>query len=322
MLVKKVTMFSALMLMCATAFSADFPSRPVKIVVPFSAGGLADSLARGLGAELSKTWGKPVVVENKPGANTAIAANYVAKSAADGYTLLLANDSTMSVNQYLHKNLSYDPENDLRPVINIAASNQILVARPGSEITNLKQLVEAAKANPNKISYGSYGVGSTAHLSTETFASELGIKLNHIPYKGVSEVTAALLGSHIDVAMPSVTPVLGLIRDKKLQAIAIASKDRSSHLPDVPTFSESGLPGFETFGWFGIVAPKATDTSLVNRIAEDVSKVIVKPEFQEQYLNGVALELLDQDPEEFSAFLVGDQKKYSDRIQALGIQKE
>jgi tripartite-type tricarboxylate transporter receptor subunit TctC len=303
-----------------SAAAGAFPNKPVKIIVPFTAGGLADNLARGIAQELGRDWGQPVVVENRPGANTIIAAQATAKSPADGYTLMLANDPTMSSNQYLYTKLPYDPAKDLVPVINVAETLEVLVAGPAFKGRSLADLVAQAKARPGEVSYGTYGLGSKAHIDAEAFAKETGVKLMHVPYKGVADVVPALIGGQVQIAFTGVPPVVQVVKSGQLRAIAVAAPKRSAMLPDVPTFAEVGMPGFQSSAWFGLVAPAGTPRAVIDKVAADVGRVIVKPEFQARYITGVGLELLNQGPDAFEQFLKKDRASYASYIKELGVK--
>ena len=302
------------------ALAQAYPAKPVKIIVPFTAGGLADALARGIAQELNREWPQPVVVENRPGANTIIAAEATAKSPADGYTLLMANDPTLSSNQYLYSRLSYDPVKDFTPVINVAETVQLLVAGPAFAGRTLADLIAAAKAKPGEVSYGTYGAGSKAHIDTEAFARQAGVTLLHVPYKGVADVVPALLGSQIQIAIAGVPPVLQLVQSGQLRALAIASPKRAALLPNVPTFTEAGLNGFNASAWFGLVAPVGTPRAIVDKVAADVSKIITRPDFQKKYISGVGLELLNQSPDQFSEFLKKDRQAYAVHIKNINVK--
>lgn len=304
----------------SSAFAQAYPARPVKIIVPFTAGGLADTLARGIAQELGREWPQPVVVENRPGANTIIAAEATAKSPADGYTLLMANDPTLSSNQYLYSRLPYDPVKDFTPVINVAETLQMLVAGPAFPGRTLADVIAAAKAKPGEISYGTYGAGSKAHIDSEAFARQADIKLLHVPYKGVADVVPALLGSQIQIAITGVPPVLQLVQSGQIRALAIAAPKRAALLPNVPTFTEAGLKDFNASAWFGLVAPAGTPRAVVDRIAADVSKIIVRPEFQKKYISGVGLELLNQGPDQFAEFLQKDRQAYAAHIKNINVK--
>ena len=300
--------------------SANYPSKPVKIIVPFPPGGLADNLARGLSQELSREWGQQVVVENRAGANTIIAAQATLAAGGDGYTLMLANDPTISSNQYLYTKLPYDPVKDFVPVINVAETLEVMVVGPAFKGNTLNDLIAAAKAKPDEVAYGTYGLGSKAHIDAEAFSKLAGIKTLHVPYKGVADVMPALLSDQVQFAITGVPPAIPLVRSGQLRAIAIASPKRSASLPEVPTFSEVGLQGFNASAWFGLIAPAATPRAVVEKIAADVSKVIVRPDFQQKYISGVGLELLNQGPAQFADFLRKDRAAYAAHIKELNVK--
>ncbi len=316
----------AVMLLATASLTAGhssaqtFPDKPVRIVVPFTAGGLADVLARGLANELSRVWPQPVVVENKPGANTIIAAEFTARAPADGYTLLLANDPTVSSNQYLYNKLPYDPVKDFTPVINIAATQEVLVVSEAFKGRTVADLIAQARAKPGQITYGSYGPGSKAHLDAEDFARAAGIKLNHIPYKGVADVMGALTSGQIDMSFSGMPPSITMVKGGKVRALAIAAPQRFKLLPDVPTMSEAGVPNFESSAWFGLIAPAATPRAVVDKIAADVARVISRPDFQEKFIGGVGLELLNQNPQKFAEFLAKDRAAYAQSIRNVNVK--
>ena len=318
----------ALLTLCAAAFAAPlthaqpaaWPARPVKIIVPFTAGGLADMLARGIAQELTREWPQPVIVENRPGANTIIAAQVTAKSPPDGYILLMANDPTLSSNQYLYSKLPYDPVKDFVPVINVAETQEVLVVGPAFAGRTLADVIVAAKAKPGEVSYGTFGPGSKAHIDTEAFAQQAGIKLLHVPYKGVADVVPALLGGQIQVAVTGVPPVLQLLNSGKLRAVALAASKRSALMPNVPTFTEAGLKDFNASAWFGLVAPAGTPKAIVDKVATDVARIIARPEFQKKYVSGVGLELLSQGPDAFAAFLEKDRAAYAVHVKNINVK--
>jgi len=304
----------------AAAQDNAFPARMVRIVVPFTAGGLADVLARGLAQELAGRWSQPVVVENRPGANTIIAAEYVARSDPDGYTLLMANDPTVSSNQYLYSKLPYDPVKDFTPVANVAQTREILLASNDFPARNLRELIAQAKARPGHVTYGSYGIGSKAHLDAATFSALAGIELNHVPYKGVADVMTALLGGQIDMAMVGVPPSIPMVRAGKVRLLAVAAPRRIATFPDTPTFAELGFPAMVSQAWFGLVAPAGTPPAVVAKIAADVQQVLAQPAFQEKFVTSVGLEPLDQGPEAFARFLARDRQEYERSIRSVNVK--
>ncbi|MBL0419374.1 tripartite tricarboxylate transporter substrate binding protein [Ramlibacter sp. AW1] len=300
--------------------AGDYPNKPVKIIVPFTAGGLADTLARGIAQELSRDWGQQVIVENKPGANTIIAAQATATAPADGYTLMMANDPTVSSNQYLYSRLPYDPVKDFVPVVNVAETLEVLLVGPGFKGKTLQDLIAEAKANPGRVSYGTYGPGSKAHIDAEAFAQATGVKLLHVPYKGVADVIPALLSGQVQMAFTGVPPARQLVKSGQLRAIAIAAPKRSAALPDVPTFAEVGMPNFHSSAWFGLIAPAGTPKPVIDKVATSVARLIEKPDFSERYIVGVGLEPLNLGPDRFAEFLQKDRAMYAKYIKALGVK--
>jgi tripartite-type tricarboxylate transporter receptor subunit TctC len=298
---------------------APWPAAPVRIVVPFSAGGVTDNMARGIASELQKAWNQTVIVENRPGASTILGSQAVAKSPPDGYTILMANDPSLSSNQYLYSKLPYDPVKDFTPVINIAASITVLVGSPMLKASTLQEFIAEAKANPGKLTYGSFGPGSSTHLAMEAFAAQAGIKVNHIPYKGIADVVPALLSGQIDLGLSAVSPVLSLIRTNKLKALAYANPTRSPVMPDVPTFTEAGVP-FSARAWFGFAAPAGTPRAIVEKIAADTHNIIVTPHFDKTYVSGVGLELIDQGPDAFAKFLETDRERWAEMVRRVNVK--
>jgi len=296
------------------ATAQAFPQQPVRIIVSYPPGGPVDALARPLAAGLSALWGgMSVLVENKPGANAIIGTDYVAKQPGDGHTLILANDPSLSSNQYLYSKLPYDPVKDFVPVAGVASTTLILLQPPTPAINTLQDLLAAARAKPDALSYGSIGPGSVTHLDAEAMATAAGIKLVHVPYKGTGEVVPALLNGQINMALSAIGPSLGLIRQGKLKALAIASPQRSKLLPDVPTFNEAGLK-FEARSWFALAAPAGTPRAIVDRIAADTRKVVDAPEYTDKFIVGMGLDPFPLGPDQFAAYLVKDRESYAARV--------
>jgi tripartite-type tricarboxylate transporter receptor subunit TctC len=311
-----------LFLACGMSVAAaqGFPAKPVRIIVPFPAGGLADVLGRGLAQALNRAWNQQVIVENRAGANTIIAAELVAKSAADGYTLLLANDPTLSSNQHLYRKLPYDPVKDFAPVVNLIAVPSVLIANPSLAANTLQELIALAKKKPGAITYGTFGPGSKTHIDMEGFSALAGIKLTHVPYKGVAEVVPAALSGQIHIALTGVQPVVANIQAGKLKAIAMAVARRSPVLPNVPTFAEAGVANFESRSWFGLVAPAATPRGIINQIAADAGRIASSKEFQGKFVTGVGLEPLVLMPEEYARFLKEDREIYAQRMKHIDVK--
>ena len=261
------------------AAAQPWPSKPVKIVVPFAAGGATDVVARLLAQKLTDEWGQSVVVENRAGAGGNIGADVVAKSPADGYTLLMTSGSIVTANKYMYKALTYDPANDLAPITNVATGPQVIVVGPGVAAKDLKELIAYARANPKKVNFGSAGVGTQTHLAAENFAHAAGIDATHVPYKGESAALTDLMGGQIQMVTPNLGGAIGFIKDGKLRALAVTSRERSPQLPDVPSASEV-LPGFENAGWFGLMAPAGTPREVIDRVQRDSAKILLSDEFR------------------------------------------
>ncbi len=233
----RILLFLVMALGSGAAGAQAYPNRTVKLVVATTAAGLTDTVTRAIAQDLTKLWGQPTIVENRPGASTIVAAAYVAKAPADGYTILMANDPTLSSNQYLYNKLPYDPVKDFAPVINVYEAISMLVARNGFGAKTLQELIAMARAKPDDITYASFGPGSKTHLDTEALAFATGIRLRHIPYKGVAEVLTALVAGQIDVALSAIPPALSYLRSGLIKAIAIGGPKRFRQLPDGPTFA-------------------------------------------------------------------------------------
>jgi tripartite-type tricarboxylate transporter receptor subunit TctC len=306
-------------LVVGTAGAQQFPNKPSKMIVAFPPGGPADVLARPLAEGLSKQWGQPVLVENKPGANSIIATEYVAKQPGDGYTMILANDPSLSSNQYLYSKLPYDPVKDLTPVAGVATTTLILVVPASLPVNNLKDLVALAKQKGGTLTYGSIGPGSVTHLDAEAFATAAGVKLTHVPYKGTGEVIPALLNGQIDMTLTAIGPSLPHIRSGKFKALAVASQNRYPVLPDVPTFAEAGLP-FEARSWFMVAVPSGTPKPVIDKIAADVRRVVETPEYREKFINAMGMEPLNLGPAELGPFLEKDRAKYAERVKNANVR--
>ncbi len=297
-----------------------FPAKPVRLILPYPAGGLTDVLSRAIAAEIGKTWGQQLLVENRPGANGIIAAELASKSAPDGYTIMLVDKTTIALNPALYSKLPYDPGRDLTAIINMTASSSVLVAHPAVPANTLQELIALARAKPGEINYGTFGLGSIVHVDTEALSAHSNIRLTHIPYKGVAEVMPAVAGGQVQIALAGIPPTLGLIRQGKIKAIALAGPKRSHVLPDVPTFAEAGVTGIESRSWFGLVAPTGVPRAHIEKLAADVSKVITAPDFQEKYITGVGMELLNQPPDAFAELMKADRAYYAALIKKMNLK--
>jgi tripartite-type tricarboxylate transporter receptor subunit TctC len=293
------------------AYAQAFPAKSVRIVVPFPPGGGADTLARIMGPHLAKAWGQAVVVENKPGASGHIGAEMVAQSPADGYTLLMASTAALDPKNVVH----------FAPVTLVSASAYVIAANPKVRASNVKELIEEAKASPGKLSFGSSGTGAASHLSAELFAAMAGIKLLHVPYKGTGQAVTDLLAGQIDLMFAPAQTAMPHVQAGRLKALAVTSAKRAATLPNLPTAAESGLPGYEALGWFGLLAPAATPRAVVEKVSADANAVLALPEVKERLL-ALGSEPSANKPDEFAAFIRDDQVKWAKLMTGLGIKPE
>ncbi len=263
------------------AAAQAWPAKPVKIVVPFAAGGATDVVARLLAQKLGEAWGQSVVVENRAGAGGNIGADVVAKSPADGYTLLMTSGSIVTANPHMYKAMPFDPAKDLVGITNVASGPQVIAVAAGNTARDLKEFIAYAKANPKAVNFGSAGIGTQTHLAAENFAYSAGVDLTHVPYKGESAAITDLLGGQIQMATPNLGAAIGNIQSGKLRALAVTSRERSPQLPDVPAASEV-MPGFENAGWFGLMAPAGTPREVIDRVQKDSARILLSDEFRGQ----------------------------------------
>jgi tripartite-type tricarboxylate transporter receptor subunit TctC len=257
----------------ASAWPQAFPTKPVRIVVPFAAGGATDIITRILAQKLTELWGQTVIVEDRGGAAGNIGAAEVAKSAPDGYTLLMTSGSIVTANQHIYKNMGFDPARDLIPITGVASGPQVVVVNPASPAKTLKEMIAMAKAKPGALNYGHAGIGSQTHLAAENLLYSAGIDMINIPYKGEGPAIADLVAGQINMVTSNLPAAIGFIKQGKLRALAVTSLERIKQLPEVPAAAET-LRGFENLGWFGLMAPAGTPKDLVDRIQRDTVKVL------------------------------------------------
>ncbi len=313
---------TGLMLASASlAFSQTaYPNKPVRLVVPYAAGGPVDSMARALAVSLGTAWGQQIIVDNRPGANEIIGATNVAKSPPDGYTLMLATDPTLSLNPYLFKKLSYDPLKELIPVTRVAVSNMALVVPTSLPVNNLREFVAYAKANPQRLSYGSSGVGNGTHLSVAQFARDNALDMTHVPYKGLAPTLQDMLAGSIHAAVGAVSVIGPFVQDGRLKVLGVSGPRRASSLPNVPTFTEAGFPKFEASFYFGVLAPAGLEPAIRNKIAADIKKVASQPDFRAANIERFALDSVLDTPAQFEAFLAKDRAAAQAKITNSGAQ--
>ena len=307
--------FAALTAIAVSAQS--YPSRPVKLLVGFSAGGGLDVLARIVGQRVSEQWGQPIIVENKPGAGSNIAGDAAAKSAPDGYTLLHTNIALMSINPALYSKMSFAPMKDLVPVIQLVNLPLAVMVRADSPFNSMRDLVEYARANPGKLNFGSGGNGGVPHLALELLNSSYGLKITHIPYKGSADAVKDLLGGPIDLMCDAISVGLSQIKAGKLKALAVTTDSRHPALPDTPTTSEAGYPKFQVTGWQGWVAPAGTARPLLERVNAEANKAIQDPATRAKLLEQGYLPA-GGSIDDFARQLAADQIKWAELVKISG----
>jgi tripartite-type tricarboxylate transporter receptor subunit TctC len=313
------TLLAALLLAPLLAAAQAYPSKPIRLIVPWPAGGTVDGLVRTVSPKLSDALGQPVIVENRAGAGGSLGAAEVAKSAPDGYTLLAVFD-THATNQLLFKSLPYDGFRAFEHITQIAASPQAFVGAPNFAPNSVREVIAYGKANPGQITYASVGAGSSNHLTTALFASRAGIEMLHVPYKGGSPAMTDLLGGQVNVMIVSAWQTIPHIKASKLKGYAVGSKQRMAQLPDVPTFAET-LPGFEGASWTGLVAPAKTPAPVIARLHQEVIKALANPDVREK-LTGQGFEIVGSSPQEFSSFVVAESEKWGKVIRDLNLRAE
>jgi tripartite-type tricarboxylate transporter receptor subunit TctC len=300
--------------------TSAYPAKVIKIVVPLSAGGPTDTLARIIAQPLSKRLGQPVVIENRPGAGGNIGAEVVAKAPPDGYTLFLGTSGPLSINSSLYGKLNYDPIKDFSPISLIASAPFVIAAGPSLPLSNIAQLIEAARHSPAKLNAGSV-TGSAAHLATELFKSAAHIDIAHIPYKGAAPATNDLIAGQIDLSFASTPGVLPQIRAGKLRALAVTSPKRLPQLPAVPTVAESGFPGFEASVWYGLVAPSNTPPKIIQRLSVELSAILNDLLVREQLTNNYFVPI-GSTPEQFENFIKSETGKWGAIVKSKGLKAE
>ncbi len=308
-------------LLCApAALAQDFPTRPVRVIVPFSPGGAVDGPMRVIAQELSKRWGQQVIVENKPGAGATIGAEMVAKAAPDGYTLLLASQ-TNAISATLYTKLTFDAIEDFAPITLIGREPGVLVVNPALPVANFQEFVAYVKARPGQVDYASSGNGSGQHLFMALLASQTGMKLVHVPYKGSGQATADLLGGQVPVSIPGTAGMVGHIKAGKLRPLAVTGAKRSPQLPDVPTIIEAGVPGYEAYVWMGLLAPKGTPAAIIDKINRDVIAVLATNEVR-TYMANSGIEIDGSTPAEFATFFRAERAQWAKVVRETGAKAD
>jgi tripartite-type tricarboxylate transporter receptor subunit TctC len=294
----------------ASAVAQNYPTRPVRVVVPFAPGGATDIVTRVVAQKLTEAWKQTVVVDNRAGASGNIGADIVAKAAPDGYTLLMTSGSIVTANTHMFRGkLSYDPDKDLMAVTNVASGPQAIVVHPSQGAKTLKDFIAAAKAKPRALTYGSAGVATQTHLAAENFIFTAGIDMIHVPYKGEGPALADLVGGQIQMVTPNLSAAIGFVKTGKLRALAVTSKERARQLPDVPAAAET-LPGFENLGWFGFMLPAGTPKAVADRIYQDTVKVLKAPDISSRF-DALGMVPVGNPPAEFASDIKAESARWA-----------
>ena len=299
------------------ASAQAYPSKPIRFVVPYPAGGPLDTVARLLGQKVSESVKQPVIVDNKPGAGGNIGAEIVAKSPPDGYTIVMGALATHAINPTLYKSIPYDPIKDFTPITQVAATPNILVVHPSVPAANVREFIAYAKANPGKLSFGSGSIGSGGHLAGELFKTMAGVDMVHVPYKGAAPAMQDLIGGQIHLMFDNLASALTQVRAGKVRALAVTTAKRTALAPEFPTIAESGLPGFDIETWFGVLAPAGIPREALDRLHAEFTKALAAPDVREKMVN-LGAEPVGNKPEEFAAYIKAEAEKYAKVIKASG----
>jgi tripartite-type tricarboxylate transporter receptor subunit TctC len=297
----------------------SYPTRPIRIISPYAPGGGNTIMARMVAHKLTEAWGQQVIVDNRPGGNTIIGTELTARATPDGYTFMLAGSGHVLTPLLLKT--PYDPIKDFAPVGTVGKQENIMVASPSAPFNDLQQLIAVAKTKPGQLNYATYGTGTSSHLATELFCQMTGIRMQHIPYKGAGPAITELLGGQVQVFLSTPAPVIPQIQSGKLKGIAISGEHRAAAVPNLPTFTEAGLPGFEAKGWYGVVAPAATPMPIVEKVSAEMAKFLAAPDIKKM-LNAQGVDPFISTPEQFAALMKSDTAKWLKVLKTTNIKLE
>jgi tripartite-type tricarboxylate transporter receptor subunit TctC len=306
--------------LCAGAQADDYPSKPVKIIVPYPGGQASDTIARLVGDKLGKALGQPVLVDNRPGAGGNIGTDIGARAAPDGYTLTVAS-AALPISKHVYRKLPFDPVKDFVPITLMTITPLVLVTRTSLPVKDVPSLVALAKASPGKITFASSGPGTSHQLSGELFKSLAGVDMLHVPYKGSPPAHVDLMGGSVDMMFDNIVPVAPHVKGGKLQALAVTTKTRAAALPDVPTMAEAGYPNFEATAWFGLLAPAGTPQPIVARLNKELVAILTSPEVKEK-LTGMGATVVAGTPDEFGRFMADEINKWGPVVKRAKIELE
>ena len=304
-----------------SAHAQTYPSKPIRFVVPFAAGGGSDLVARTVAAKLTESLGQSVIVDNRTGAAGSIGADIASKSPPDGHTLLLGSNGPLAINPSLYAKLPYDAARDFAPVSLVTIMPFLLVVHPALPVKSVRELVALAKSKPDELNYGSPGNGSTTHLANELLKSMTGIRITHVPYKGVAPAATDLISGQVQMMSGDLSTLLPHVRSHRMRAIAVTATRRSTLLPDMPTVAESGVPGYNAVGWFGVLVPAGTPRPVVDRLNAAINKGLASSDARER-LGALGGEVAGDTPEHFGAHIRGEAAKWGKLIKALGLKGE
>ena len=310
-----------LLLASLTASAQSFPSKPIRVVIPFVAGGSSDIVGRAIGSKFQELLGQPAVVENKPGANGAIAAEFVAKSDPDGHTILVGSIGVFSINSALFKDLRYNPLRDFAPITLAVTTPNVLITKPALAANSMKELVDYAKKNPGKLSYCSSGTGSSDHLTAELLSQVAGISAVHVPYKGGAACQTDIMGGQVDISFQNLGAVTNYIRGNRMKALAVTAKARNPQLPNVPTTAEGGYPDLVVTSWQAAAAPAKTPREIVARLNDAAVKALRSPEVRER-MNQIGFDVVASTPDEFGRFMKEEVDRWTEVVKRGGIKPE
>jgi len=303
------------------ALAQTYPNRPIRMIAPFPAGGLADVLARAVGEELAKTLGQPIVVENRPGAGGNLGADAVAKAPPDGYTLLMSSAGIPTINQFLYKSMPFDPQTAFAPVSIVADMSMLMVVHPKVPVRSVQEFLALARAQPGKLNFGSAGVGTTGHLALALFSHVAGVQLNHVPYRGAAPSVQDLVAGQIDGVFDNPPTVIAHIRAGTIRALAVAASQRMPLLPEVPTMAEAGVANFEASSWFGVMAPAGTPAEIVARLHAEIAKAVRAPSMAALAQRSGA-RMVGNSPQDFARQIQAERVKWGEIIKAAKISAE
>ena len=314
---KRVLVALAAAALATSAAAQGYPAKPIKLIVPFPAGSTPDIVGRALGQKLNEAWGQPVVVENKSGAGGNIGTAEAAKSAPDGYTLVIGINGPVAVNKALYKSLPYDPDKDLQPISLLAVGAQMLAVHPSVPASNLKEFVDYVRKNPGKLSYGSVGAGSGSHLTMELLKSQAKLDMVHVPYRGFPPVVQDLIPGNIHATFAIIPAVLGNVKAGKLKGLAVTSEERSPLAPEVPTVAEQGFPRFDATVWIGLLAPAGLPKDVLAKLAAETQKGMADPELRKR-LGSSGFQVVGGTPEQFATFIRSESQKWGEIVRLTG----